>query len=408
MNYFAIGFRNILKNRRRSLVTLMAVAFGFASISLFAGYIKNVYSGLVRQAIQGELLGHLTVMKRGLRTEGKLNPAKYMFSKEELERVLPVIKQYSHTVLVTPRMSISGMVSNGTASTIFIGEGVVPADVKVLQGDFQRKLAGDLKADNPIGVANAEDLGKILKLKTGDSAALLVSTVTGQANALDVDIVDSFNTGNAGTNDKFIYMPFDLAKTLYDFDGAERLVVLLDDKEFTEEGRTHLTDQLKQAGFDVEIKTWLELSSFYKQVRGLFDMIFAFIFSIVFIVVVMSIVNSMSMTVVERTREIGTLRSIGLRRSGIVRLFATEACILVVLGCAAGLLFTVLVRFAVNTAGITYTPPNSSNVVRLLVDFDVPKISMTFIVLSLLGIVAAFLPARSAARKQIIDSLGHV
>ncbi|MFP2959169.1 ABC transporter permease [Myxococcus sp. 1LA] len=408
MNYVSIAFRNILKNHRRSLVTILSVGFGFASISLFAGYIKYVYSGLAKQAIHGELLGHLTVMKRGLRTEGRLHPAQYMFSKADLDRVMPILRQYPHTRLVTPRMSLSGMVSNGTASTVFVGEGMVPEDVKKLQGGFERKLSGDLKADNPIGVATAQDLGRILNLKPGDSAALLVSTVTGQANALDVDIVDDFNTGNVGTNDKFLYLPFDLAKSLYDFDGAERLIVLLDDKAFTEQARTELTAQLKQAGFDVELKTWLELSSFYAQVKRLFDMIFAFIFSNVFIVVVMSIVNSMSMTVVERTREIGTLRSMGLRRSGILRLFTTEAFMLVVLGCAGGLLFTLLVRLAVNGAGITYTPPNSSNVVSLMVDLDVPRMARTFVMLSLLGIAAAFFPARTAARKDITDSLGHV
>ncbi|AKQ63574.1 Lipoprotein releasing system transmembrane protein LolC [Myxococcus hansupus] len=407
MNYFSIGFRNILKNRRRSLVTLLSVGIGFASISLFAGYIQYVYGGLAKQAIHGELLGHLTVMKRGLRTEGRLHPAKYMFTKEELERVTPILRQYPHTRLVTPRMSLSGMVSNGTASTVFVGEGMVPEDVKKLQGGFERKLSGDLKADNPIGVATAQDLGRILNLKPGDSAALLVSTVTGQANALDVDIVDDFNTGNVGTNDKFLYLPFDLAKSLYDFDGAERLIVLLDDKSFTEQARTQLTAQLQQAGFDVELKTWLELSSFYAQVKRLFDMIFAFIFSNVFIVVVMSIVNAMSMTVVERTREIGTLRAMGLRRSGILRLFTTEAFMLVVLGCAGGLLLTLLVRFAVNGAGITYTPPNSSNVVSLMVDLDIPRMARTFVMLSVLGIGAAWFPARAAARKLVIDSLGH-
>ena len=408
MNYFKIGFRNILKNRRRSFVTLMAVAIGFASVTLFAGYIKNVYSGLIKQAIQGELLGHVTVMKRGLRTEGKLNPEKYMFSKADLEKVMPILKGYEHTVLVTPRVAISGLISNGTASTIFIAEGVVPDDVKKIQGDFHRKLAGDLRADHATGIATGEDLAKILNLKKGDSAALLVSTVSGQANALDVEVVDTFNSGNANTNDKFVYLPFELARNLYDLDGAERLIVLLDDQKFTEEARDVLSARLSQAGFDVEIKTWLELSSFYNQVKRMFDMIFSFIFSIVFVVVIMSVVNSMSMTVVERTREIGTLRSIGLRRSGIVRLFATEALILVVLGCTVGLIFTLTASLLINNAGITYTPPNASNAVRLLVEFDVPKIVVTFVLMSLLGILAAFTPARAAARKQIIDSLGHV
>ena len=136
MNYFMIGLRNIGKNRRRSGVTTAAIAFGFAAIALFSGYVKNVYDGLIQQAIRGELLGHLTVMKRGFTTEGKLHPAKYMFSKPELDKVVGILGSYRHTVLVTPRLSINGLMSNGNASTIFIAEGVVPADIQKLRGDF--------------------------------------------------------------------------------------------------------------------------------------------------------------------------------------------------------------------------------------------------------------------------------
>jgi putative ABC transport system permease protein len=236
----------------------------------------------------------------------------------------------------------------------------------------------------------------------------LVSTITGQANASDVDVIDTFNTGNAGSNDKFVYLPFDLARRLYDIEGAERLVVLLRDESFSEPARVALLHDLSAAGFDVEIKTWLELSAFYAQVRGLFDMIFGFIFMIVVVVVVMSVINAMSMTVVERTREIGTLRAIGVRRFGIVKLFAIEALILVAAGCALGLLATAVCRQAVNSARISYVPPNSSNSVLLLVDWDLPKIVTTFAVLSLLGLLAAYVPARMAARRPIIDSLGHV
>jgi putative ABC transport system permease protein len=299
-------------------------------------------------------------------------------------------------------------VTNGKASTIFIGEGVVPRDSKILQADFQRKVAGEVREDAPSGVALATGLGAILNLRNGSSAAVLVNTISGQANALDVDVVDTFNTGNAGTNDKFIYFPFELAQRLYDVDGAERLIVLLDDRKYTDEARDLFMARLREAGFDPEIQTWLELSSFYKQVRGLFDMIFMFVFSIVLVIVIMSVINSMSMTVVERTREIGTLRAIGLRRRGVVRLFTAEAFTLVVSGCLMGLCIMLAVRFGINSAGITYQPPNSSNVVRLLVDVDVVRTAMTFALMTVLGVVAAYVPARQAARRTIINSLGHV
>jgi putative ABC transport system permease protein len=408
MNYLAIGLRNILKNRRRSLVTVLAVASGFSSVALFAGYIHNVYAGLARQVIHGELLGHLTISKRGLRTEGRLHPEKYLFSREELSRILPIIQEHPHTVLVTPRLSLSGIVTNGSASTIFVADGIVPGDTARLRADFQQRMAGDLKESNAIGVALSSDLAEILRLKPGDGAVLLTNTAGGQANALDVDVVDVFNTGNAGTNDKFVYLPFELARRLYDIEGTERLVVLLDDLAHTEAARQAIRGRLEDAGFDVEIKTWLELSGYYRQVRDMFDMIFAFIFSIVLTVAGMSVVNSMSMTVVERTREIGTLRALGLRRAGVIRLFATEALALVLMGCATGLLITLLVRFGVNAAQISYQPPSSSNVVMLLIDVDLPRLAVTLLSVCGLGLLAAYFPARRGAREPIIDALGHV
>jgi putative ABC transport system permease protein len=390
-------------------VTLLAIAFGFASISIFAGYVHNVFDGLARQAIQGELLGHLTINKRGLETQGRIKPEKYLFTKDEIAKIETIVKATPHVVLMTPRLALSGIISNGRATTIFVSEAVVPDDVARIKGGFQRRMAGDLNAANPIGVAIAENLAEILALKKGDTASLLVSTLTGQSNALDVEIVDIFNSGNPQTNDKFIYMPLSLAQNLYDVDGeAERLIVLLDDTAETSATRDLLAPQLAAAGFDVEIRTWDDISVFYRSVKGLFTMIFAFIFGIVIIVVVMSIINAMSMTVVERTREIGALRAMGLRRFGVERLFATEAGVLIGLGCALGLVLTLLVRVAVNHSGIMYTPPNSSNKVSLLVDLDAVKMILAFVVVFALGALSALLPARHAARQPIIDSLGHV
>lgn len=122
----------------------------------------------------------------------------------------------------------------------------------------------------------------------------------------------------------------------------------------------------------------------------------------------MSVANSMGMTVVERTREIGTLRSIGLKRWGVVRLFTTESMLLTVIGCTVGLLITLAVRWGINVAGISYTPPSSASPVPLLVDLDVGRVVFTFVLMAVVGTLAAYLPARRAAKKPIIDALGHV
>jgi len=418
-NMIRLALRGMMRNRRRSLMTLLAIAFGFSAIALFAGYTHNVYDGLSRQSIHGEMLGHLTLSKRGMRKEGRLDPERYLLTATEVAAITKLLQDEQHVEMVAPRLALSGLVSNGRASTIFIAEGIEPeAVVKLRSGSLTEaeKKSGRfdnmwmrLDAERPEVVSLAEGLVELLHLKEGEQAQVLVNTLSGQANAADITLGKGFNTGNAGSNDKFAFVSLVLARTLLDAEGrADRLTILLDDKNQTEAMRDRLLARLGAAGFDVEIMTWQELSDFYNQVHGMFDMIFGFIFSIVLTVVVMSVANSMGMTVIERTREIGTLRAIGLKRSGVVRLFTMESMLLTLIGCAAGLLITLLVRWGVNAADISYIPPNSAGRVPLLIDLDIMRTLFTFLLMGVVGTLAAWMPARRAAQKDIIDALGHV
>ena len=405
MNTFLLALRNVLRNRHRSMATVLAIAAGLTAINLFAGYIANVYGGLQIQAVAGERLGHLTILKTGMLMEGKLHPKKYMFDQAEMARVRSVVEAAGGVKLLSPRISVSGMASNGNASTIFVGEGVVPEDARILRGALAEGAGGKLDPAQKYGIAVSADLARLLNYHVGSTVTLMTATIDGQANAMDAQIVDVFNTGNINTNDKFVVMPFAFVQILLDTERAERFVVLLDDERETDAKRAQLLEKLAAAGFDVEIKTWKELSSFYTQVRSLFDMIFAFIASIVFVIAAMSIANTISMTVIERTREIGTIRALGLRTFGVVRLFAFEAAWLAAFGIGIGLACTLLLAWVVNHAGISYVPPNSSYAVDLLVDLDWRRIAGVAAVVLLLSLCAAILPSLKAARRNIVDAL---
>jgi len=417
MNMIKLAIRGLMRNRRRSIVTLLTIAIGFASITLFAGYTHNVYSGLQKQAIYGELLGHLTLSKRGMSTEGKLNPVKYMLNATDVTRITELLLHEEHVKLVAPRLSLSGLMSNGRSSTIFIADGISPEAMQQLQVDAmteeEKRIYADyikkLDATHSDSALLSAGLADMLHLKKGAQASVLTSTISGQANALDITVGGTFNTGNAGSNDKYMFMSLAFAQSLYDTTGAaDRMTILLDDVNQTDAVSKHIKEKLQAAGFDIEIKTWQELSDFYNQVHNMFDMIFGFIFSIVLTVVVMSVANSMGMTVVERTREIGTLRAIGLKRLGVVKLFTVESLMLTLLGCVAGLLLTFGLPYIVDILHLSYTPPNSVNSVRLLVDIDFERTLFTLILMLVVGTLAAYLPARRAAQKAIIDALGHV
>jgi putative ABC transport system permease protein len=118
----------------------------------------------------------------------------------------------------------------------------------------------------------------------------------------------------------------------------------------------------------------------------------------------------MSMAVVERTTEIGTLRAIGLRRSGIRNLFICEGLLLGVIGTAAGMAVALVVAWLVNHSGLTWLPPGNVDRVPLSVRVwgETALLLFTGIGLTLVAVVSAWLPARRAARLPVVDALRHV
>lgn len=411
MQWIKIAFRNILKNRRRSFVTLMAVSIGFAAVGLFRGYTANTYEGLRQSAISGEALGHLTIYKKGWLSNGHRDPQAYMLTPEEMGKISTLTKADSHVLLTTPQLHVAGLVSNSRISNIFLAKGVIPADYLTITGLMTglRALQGEsLGGDKVNGAVMAGDLAKQLDLGPASDAVIMATTLEGQMNALDITINGIYDTGSDATNDKYLLLFYAHAQSLYDTDRADRMIVLLDDWRYTEKARRLFEQQLVVAGLPCEIKSWDELSLFYAKVKGMFDMIFMFIFLIVLIIVVMSTVNTMGMAVMERTREIGTLRVLGLKRRGISVLFAMEGAMLGLLGSLFGVGLNVAVWAVIRLAGLSYIPPGVSMPVPLVVNLLPSTMLVLAVFLTFLSMVAAILPARRAARMGMVDALGHV
>ncbi len=411
IKWIRIAFRNIVKNGRRSFVTILAIAVGFAAVSLFRGYIHNTYQGLRESAIRGEGLAHLTIYKKGWRKKGKADPLVYMFSHKEIQEIVDLVEKDKDVILATPQILISGLVSNGRISSIFLAKGVIPDDEKVIKGAWEafRPVKGmHLSDKSSYGVEMAQDLAAHLNLKPGSDAVVMATTLDGQMNALDIEVSGTYDTGSDATNDKYMRVPFKFAQSLYDTEKADRVVVLLTDWKKTESVRNRLLNALSVAGIKCRIRTWNELSLFYSKVKGMFDMIFMFIFFIVFVIAVMSVVNTMGMTVLERTREIGTLRALGLKKRGVSLLFAIEGSMLGLLGTVIGVVLNVAVWAVIRALHPTYTPPGVSTPVPLIVSLVPHTMSLLMIFLVLLSLLAAILPARRAAKQNVVDALGHV
>lgn len=405
---FKIAARNVLRNRRRSMVTLISVVIGFVALSLFEGYFVSVYQSLEDQAIIGERLGHLTVSKPGLYEKGSQDPRAYSFSEAELAKATTRLTALAGVKMVSPRISLSGLVSNGDTSRIYIGEGVRPEDLVTLRGSQYADLPGRLDPKKPHGAVFGARLADNLGLKLGADATLMGTTLDGLVNAVGVQVVEASSTGSMGTDDKFILTSLDTARRLMAYDGAERVVLLLDKGTDQEAFAAAVKRELAADGLTVEVRDWRSLSVYYTQVKGLFDVMYLFISLVVAIVVLASVFNTMGMTITERTREVGTMRALGMQSATLDGLFVLEGMLIVAIGCVIGVVLSALAGLAINHAGITYMPPDAATEVPLMVEILSGNLFGSSLTLVVLAAFASLIPARRASRRDIVGALSHV
>ena len=359
-----IGFFNLLQNRRRSLVTLGAIAFGFAAINLLGGFTDYIFQGLEDTYIYAQSNGHLSIFREGFLGNANLNPGKYLLEEKELLSIISRCQQEPEVVLATPQLDISGLVSNGKVSTIMMAGGKDPAAtnkiVRMARG-FTARLKlfnGSPFSDKAFAKAGvSQGLADKLGLVPGSEIIIMSSTVDGFMNAMDAEVILTFDAAIDILNDILIAVPLTFAQTLYETKGADRVNVLLDESRHTQALRKRLQKVFKAQGLAIEILTWEQLQPSYLRIRNMFNVIFSFVFLIVLTIVALSVTNTVSMAVVERTRETGTLRALGLKRAGVVKMFAAESAILATLGSLSGLLLTILGWAVVVIWEPTWIPP---------------------------------------------------
>jgi putative ABC transport system permease protein len=411
MKWIKLSLRNILRNKRRSLFTIVTIGIGFASIGLYYGYLHHTYWALSYLTIHGEGLGHLRINKAGWKKYSKTDKVKYMFTYEETQKIMKVVGEEKDVILSTPQVQLAGLVSNGEVSTLFIGQGVVPKDDKILQTQrwikYSKIKGKTLTEDDPSGVEMSKGLSKYLHLTPGTKGVVMSTTVDGQMKALDIKINGVYDAGNEISNNKFLRFNLNFAQSLLDTQSTERIVVLLKDVTETETMRKLLLKKLGAAGINCEILTWNELSMVYSKVKSFLDAIFIFLFGVVLFIAVLSIINTMSMVVLERTREIGTLRTLGLKRKGVAIIFALEGTFLGLFGCIAGFVLHILVLGITRYHPIRYSPPGASSSVLLYIDMVPDLLLMLFISFILISMASSVISARRAAYQNIVDALGH-
>jgi len=242
---------------------------------------------------------------------------------------------------------------------------------------------------------------------------LLAATAGGAPNVVRLTVSGSEPQGVKELDDNFIAMHLALAQQLVYGRGEHEvtgIVLQLRRSEDLLAARARLTALFAQHQLALDIRDFGELTPFYGQVVRLFASIFLFIAIVMGVIVLFAVVNTMTMNVMERTNEIGTIRAMGVRRSGIRWQFIIEGSLIGAIGATLGAILALVIAAIVNHAGLTWIPPGNVNEVPLQLDVaGRPLLVLTaWLALSLVATIAALIPASRAARLAVVDALRHV
>ena len=413
--WLKIGVRNLFKNKRRALSTMAAVSIGYAAANVFGGFAHYMFQGIEDAYIYSQANGHLAIYKKGFLKEGTTDLASYMLTEEDVRAILELCRSMPAVLVATPRLFVNGLISNGEVSTVFLATGHIPSDTRRIREALKSALTlgknyqgADLDDSMPRGVGVSRGLAERLGLKIGDKAQVLAQTLEGQMNALDVDVRSVFDAQAELLNDKMLNVPLALAQKLYDAPGADRVVILLRDGRQMGDAQARLQQACRRRGLAMDVRNWIEIDPNCANAGRMLRIVFGFIFAIVCVIVTLTVINTVSMAVFERIREIGTLRALGLRQRGVNALFAIESALIGLFGSLGGGVLTLLVWAGVRIGKPMWTPPSMPQPVPLEVHLVPAYLLGTMAFLIVLAVLAAIFPSRRAARMSIVDALGHV
>lgn len=397
-----LAARNLIRQRRRGLLALAILTCGVTAYLLAGGFIEWLFFQARESTIHAQL-GHIQITKPRYFSEGLADPYRYMLppGEDPAQRAAG-----PEVVTVTPRLAFNGLISRDDATVSFVGEGIDPGREAPITGGIMIVEGRDLADGDSSAVILGEGLASSLGAKPGDIVVLLVTTATGGINAAELRVAGIFATSTKSYDDTVLRAEIGAARDLMRVDGSTSWVLLLDRTESTDHVAARLRSLLAADEYDVV--PWYRLADFYNKTVELFSRQVGIVRILIAVIVILSISNTLLMTVVERTGEIGTIMALGARRRRVLGLFVSEGLLLGLVGGISGVLVGHLAGWVVSWIGIPMPPPpgmargyTGEIMIPLRLSID------AFMLAFSTALIASLLPAWKASRMNIVDALRY-
>jgi len=411
LNIFKIAVRNLIRYKRRTLLTVSLVAIGVVFVLVFisvSGSFKNMMIGQITDSF----LGHVQIHKKGYVASIDSLPLTLNLEPKALEKVEKAISETPEIEAYSKRIKFGGMFSNFVETTNVRLNGVYPEDEVKTAPLFLSRIREGEKTIKPGEILVPELLAKGMKVKVGDTVVVIATNRDGSVNGKQFQvggILESV-TGPGGRDG---YIHIDDATEILRMDTLEISEIAIRLKDF---GELHsvfdrLGDRLanelnKQGKPAFEAHTWEKLSPFYNIAR-MIDVMTFFIKLMLIAIVLVSIMNVMVMAVYERIREIGTIAAIGTLPGKIVAMFLIEGLSLGLFGALIGDILGIAVISLLNVAKLTFNFGRQKGLL-LTPGISLQDILTISIIVIIISVLASLQPAYKASRMNPIDALRHV
>ena len=395
-----MAFRDLGRNRRRSFFSALAVGIGLALLLLMASFIKGEMGSALELAIRLQT-GHIQVRAESY-DESKTS-LKWEYLIENPDQVAAQIAALAPVKVATPRLFASGIVSvrDESAGVRVYGidplsEANAPYREGMVSGEF-------ITPDDRDGILIGQPLAEKLGLQTGDTLNLSVNTSNGDVDEQTFTVRGIYSTQTNGFDTFTVFLPISKAQAIGGAENhASTILVLLNDTAETDA----VAAALKGPGF--QVLTWKDMNELLLQTEQMANSYMGLFYLIVLGITATVVINTLVMSVFERTREIGILSAIGMRGRQIMTLFLAESSFLavggIVMGLALGIAVIALLAhygFNISQMGVTGIIIGNTIYPKLTVEDTVTLTIMAFVVTLLAGLY----PAIIAGRMEPVDAL---
>lgn len=410
-NLFKIAIRNLMRYKRRTLLTASLITVGVVFVLVFisvSGSFKNMMIGQITDS----MIGHLQVHRKGYVASIETLPLNLNLKAGAIARLDAILDKQAEIESYSPRIKFGGMFSNFTETSSVRLTAIYPEKefrttpllpTRVIEGNKELKQGG---------ILIPELLAKGMKVKVGDIVVIVATNADGSVNGKQFTVAGVLQsiTGPGGRDG---YIHIDDAKEILRMEGNEisEFAIRLRDfgklNTFSKKLDDLLSKELNQQDKPIfELHTWEKLSPFFN-IAKMIDVMTFFIKLMLIAIVLISIMNVMIMAVYERIREIGTIAAIGTLPGKILSMFVIEGFCLGIVGAIIGNITGIVIIFILNLSKITFNFGQQKGIILQanINPYDIMVISATVITVSVL---ASLQPAFKASRMEPIKALRHV